>query len=106
MFSRAALACVLTLMFVLQTLPCVCVREPLPDLDGTGGFTCRFEPLQVCDDGDVPLGGLGARPLLVPGAPLLFPPRDFLCLVPEGAAPTRDGFRQPIDHPPEFPAFS
>ncbi len=100
MFCRSAIACLLTAMLALEILPCVCIDDSLPALGAKGGLTCRFEPLQVCDSGDPLLGAWANLPVLVPGAPLLFLSREFLCLVPEGASTTPDGYLPVIDHPP------
>jgi hypothetical protein len=100
MNGRSLVAGVLLALLALEILPCACFQEPVAGL-GPGGFSCRFEPLQVCDSGDQVLGGYRDLPLLLPGPPVLLPALGTRRLEPETAPFAPDGFDPPIDHPPE-----
>ena len=69
-----------------------------------GGFACRFEPIQVCDQGDPFLGSMAGIPFLVPAAPALLLTPELVSVVPDGASFVPDGFKPPIDHPPQLSA--
>ena len=64
----------------------------------------NIEPLQVCDHGDSFLGVLFDLPVLLPGAPCLFPSTAALPLVQQAVAFVPDGFLPAIDHPPQLSA--
>ena len=66
--------------------------------------TLCIEPLQVCDHGDSFVGVLFDLPVLLPGAPCLFPPPEGLPSVQQAAAFVPEGFRPAIDHPPQLSA--
>jgi len=66
--------------------------------------TLCIEPLQVCDHGDSFVGVLFDLPVLLPGAPCLFPPPEGLPSVQQVAAFVPDGIHPAIDHPPQLSA--
>ena len=60
--------------------------------------------LQVCDHGDSFVGVLFDLPVLLPGAPCLFPSTEALLLAQQAVAFVPDGFLPAIDHPPQLSA--
>jgi len=95
---------VLLVFLALEILPCAYLGPPVLSSDGSRGFTCSIEPLQVCDHGDSFLGVLLDLPVLLPGAPCLLPAIATLPLVQQAAAFVPDGFLPTIDHPPQLSA--
>ena len=63
-----------------------------------------IEPLEVCDHGDSFVGVLFDLPVLLPGAPCLFPSTETLPFVQLAATFVSDGFIPAIDHPPQLRA--
>lgn len=104
MNCRSACAVVLVALLTLQILPFSCRDDSNRASSEPGAFTCRFEPLQVCDHGDSFLGALAKFPVLVTGAPVLIPSTEVLCLVPDREFFAPDGFHPVIDHPPQLSA--
>lgn len=99
---RAAVAVLLLALLAVEILPCSFQELPSVASGVSGDFTCRFEPLQVCDNGDLFLGGLTDFPILLPAAPVLLPSETVLCLVSEGPSFQSDGFHPTIDRPPRL----
>lgn len=104
MKCRGAVAAILLVLLAMEILPCSFQETPIGASGVPGSLTCRFEPLQVCDQGDFFLGALGDLPVLVPGIPVLVLAPTVLCLVPAGSSFMPDGFRPTIDHPPQLSA--
>jgi len=101
---RAMVPVVLIALLGMGMLPCGFV-ECVPAVPG-GPLerTLCIEPLQVCDHGDSFVGVLFDLPVLLPGAPCLFPPPEGLPSVQQAAAFVPEGFRPAIDHPPQLSA--
>jgi hypothetical protein len=101
---RALGAVVLIASLGLEILPWGFVEcaPAIPGEQGDRAFS--IEPLQVCDHGDSFVGVLFDLPVLLPGAPCLFPSPQALPFVQQAAPFVPDGFRPAIDHPPQLPA--
>lgn len=97
---RAAFSAALVVLLALQILPCSFQEPPRAATEGGGGFTCRFEPLQVCDDGSSLLGVWSGTPVLLAAAPVVYPSREVCALGPERTVSLPDGFKPPIERPP------
>jgi hypothetical protein len=102
MNCRKALSVVLLLLVTFEILPCSFHDDSPLATGGTSGVACSIEPLQVCDQGDSPLGSLANALVLVPGDPPLILAPELLGLVVEHASFAPDGFRPSIDHPPQL----
>lgn len=100
---RAGVAVVLLALLALEILPCSVVESPAA-ASAPAAVTCRFEPLQVCGDGDPLLGALANLLVLVPAAPVVVPSPEVLGLAPAGVVFVPSGFTPPIDHPPQLSA--
>lgn len=101
---RVVIAIVLVASFGMEIVPCGLV-ESVPIIAGEqDGCMLRLEQLQVCDRGDAFRGALIDLPVLLPGAPGIFPSPAVRRHVPEVAASAADGFRPAIDRPPRHPA--
>lgn len=101
---RILIAALLVGTLGLEILPWGYV-ECVPAAPGEkSGRAFRIEPLQVCDHGDTFLGVLFDLPVLLPGAPCLYPSPELARLFPEPAAFAPDGFLPAIDHPPQLPS--
>lgn len=93
------------MLMALETLPCAYQVAPPLATGEPGSLWCRFEPLQVCDQGDSSLvGALANLQVLVPGAPALIVTPEILRLIAESASLVNDEFKPPIDHPPQLSA--
>lgn len=97
-------AVVMLVLVALEIVPCSCLRDPTDSLSGSGTITCRFEPLQVCEDGGSFLGALANHPVLVPCALVPFASHELLGCTPEGTILLPDGFKPIVDRPPELVA--
>lgn len=104
MSCRGAVAAVLLVLLALEILPCSFQATPIGSCEAAGGLACRFEPLQVCDDGSSSLGVLAEHPVLVTGIPVLIVSPAFFGLVPEGGSFAREGVRPAVDRPPRLSA--
>ena len=71
---------------------------------GQSERTFCIEPLHVCDHGDSFVGVLFDLPVLLPGAPCLFPSAETLPVVQLAASFVPDEFLPSIDHPPQLRA--
>jgi len=101
---RAFVSIVLVALLGMELLPWGFV-ESLPAVPGgQSERTFCIEPLQVCDNGDSFLGVLFDLPVLLPGAPCLFPSTEALPLVQQTVAFVPEGFHPAIDHPPQLSA--
>ena len=95
---------VLFALLGMEILPWGFGERVSADRGGGSECTASIEPLQVCDHGDSFLGILFDLPVLLPGAPCLFPSTEALPLVQQAAAFVSDGFHPPIDRPPRLSA--
>jgi len=101
---RAVVSVLLLTVLGMEILPWGFVESVSTVPGGQSERTFRIEPLQVCDHGDSFLGVLFDLPVLLPGAPCLFPSNKEQSLVQQAVAFIPDGFRPAIDHPPQLSA--
>ncbi len=101
---RAIVTVVLVTLLSLATLPCGFMAGVSTLPGEQSDRTCRIEPLQVCDHGDVLLGVLLDLPVLLPGAPCFFPSLESQPRVQRAVAFVPEGFHPAIDHPPQLSA--
>lgn len=95
---------VLVALLGLEILPWGLVECAPSSPGGTSDLSFRIEPLQVCDSGDSFLSILFDVPVLLPGAPCLFPSTESLPNIQQVAAFVPDGYLPAIDHPPQLSA--
>lgn len=103
--TRGALfAAALLVLVALEILPCTYQEAPTAEFGVPGGFACRFEPLQVCDQGDFFLGIMANAPFVVAGNPVFIFSPELRRHIPESSSFVPDGFEPVIDHPPQLSA--
>ena len=102
--ARSFVSVLLVVLLGLHILPWgLAERAPaIPGEPSERAFS--IEPLQVCNHGDSFVGVLFDLPVLLPGAPGLFPSTETLPLVQHAVAFVPDGFLPAIDHPPQLSA--
>lgn len=104
MDCRKIIVLALLALFTMEILPFSYREPPLMAAEEPAGIAFRFEPLQVCDQGDPFLGSMAGIPFLVPEAPVLILAPELSGVAAETRFPVPDGFKPAIDHPPRLSA--